>query len=121
MSPESARTLGQAGQHVVNSPGASVMPMSQAYPRQPAEDAGLIGVIEQVRADFEAFRLRLQREQAPTVVEQSPQAALQQLSESMDRAVRTQVDILEFGVTLNAGLTAAQQSQNSIKTLLEKS
>ena len=104
-----------------NSSGVSALPLSQAYSHQVAPDTGLVGIIDRVRADFESFRLRLGKQRDPQVVDQTPREALQHLSDSMDRAVRTQVDILELGVTLNAGLTAAQQSQNSVKTLLEKS
>jgi len=80
-----------------------------------------LGMIDRVRADFESFRLRLERQRDPQLVDQAPRDAIQQLDESMNRAIKTQVDILELGVTLNAGLTATQQSQNSVKTLLEKS
>lgn len=117
---EAARTLEQSSGSGTQS-NLVAMPMSQAYPTQGAPDVGLSGAIDRVRADFEAFRLRLERQKDPQAIDQNPRQAMAELSESMDRAVRTQVNILELGLALNAGLTATQQSQNSVKTLLEKS
>ena len=122
--PEAARAIEQSPVAVGpdrESFGASALPLSKLYPQQSVPDGGLTGVIDRVRADFEAFRLRLSRQNDPQIVDQTPTQALQHLGDSMDRAVKTQVDILELGLALNAGLTATQQSQNSVKTLLEKS
>ena len=124
---ESARPISSASPNGVTPliggavDGPSVMPVSEAFPRADSSEIGIIGIIDKVRADFETFRSKLVRQEDPQVISQNPRDAIQHLSDSMDRAVRTQVDILELGVTLNAGLTAAQQSQNSVKTLLEKS
>jgi len=105
--------------------GTTAIPLSQLFGPPPIEDTAITGAIDKIRSDFEAFRVRLDQQRdaglsagTSTHARQDPVA---QLSASMDRAVRTQVDILEFGIALNAGLTASQQSQNSVKTLLEKS
>ena len=101
--------------------GASIHRMSELVADRKAGVTDLPGAIDKLRADFDMFRLRLERQADTKVVSESPRDAVQALSDAMDRSVRTQVNILELGVALNAGLTATQQSQNSVKTLLEKS
>jgi hypothetical protein len=39
----------------------------------------------------------------------------------MNLALRAQMDMFEMSVAFNAGLTASQQSQSGVKTLVEKS
>lgn len=85
------------------------------------------GVIDRVRADFEAFKLRASRQgdglvSAPT---HRPSGAgraseTERMQTLMNDALRAQVDIFELTVTFNAGLTASQQSQGAVKTLIEK-
>ena len=100
----------------------NVVPMSKAFPLQvPPADNGVTGVIDRIRADYSNFRHQLDRQADPSAVDLSGKEPAQQLSDTMNLALKTQIDVLELGVTLNAGLTAAQQSQSSVKTLLEKS
>lgn len=118
------RSLNQLGANPTatgSASGATAVPMGQAFPPQATTEPGLTGMIDRLRAEYEAFKLRLQHQADTRVVTQGPEAAVKEMADSMNRAIRVQVNIIEMGVTMNAGLTAAQQGQGSVKTLLEKS
>jgi hypothetical protein len=100
---------------------ATATPMSQAFANAKTEAPNVAGIVDRLRADFEAFRARLQQPSQAANVPVDGRSSVQQLSDMMDRSIRTQVDMLELGISLNAGITAAQQSQSGIKTLIEKS
>jgi hypothetical protein len=44
-----------------------------------------------------------------------------QLQAAMNQAIKTQTEIFQVAVSFQAGLTASQQSQGAVKTLIEKS
>jgi hypothetical protein len=82
---------------------------------------GVSGVLDRVRADFEAFKLKMGTSHEPTLVNSDAKfSPTENLTQAMNAAMRAQINIFEIGVTFNAGLTATQQSQNSVKTLVEK-
>lgn len=102
---------------------AKVMSFTQAFPSQAkgVNEAGFPGMVDRLRADFNAFRHRLYAGQDPSTHRVSSEAdAAERMDRMMRDALRTQVDIFELSVSVNAGLTAAQQSQSGVKTLLEK-
>jgi hypothetical protein len=97
---------------------------SEAFQRQDLSVKGgfsVSGVLDRVRADFEAFKLKMASSQEPTYVNAGTKASpTENLTQAMNSAMRAQINIFEIGVTFNAGLTATQQSQNGVKTLVEK-
>lgn len=100
----------------------NVLPVSKAFPSRVAPvDNGVAGVIDRIRSDYAGFRHRLEQRDDPSRVNLAGKDPVEQLNESMHHALKTQLDVLEFGITFHAGLTAAQQGQGGVKTLLEKS
>jgi hypothetical protein len=97
---------------------------SEAFQRQDLSVKGgfsVSGVLDRVRADFEAFKLKMANSQEPIYVNAGTKASpTENLTQAMNSAMRAQINIFEIGVTFNAGLTATQQSQNGVKTLVEK-
>ena len=82
---------------------------------------GVDGVIDRVRADFESFRMRMAADQDVRYVNSASKLSPpEEMTRAMNAALRSQMHILEVGVAFNAGLTATQQSQNGVKTLVEK-
>jgi hypothetical protein len=101
---------------------AAVMRFNDAFGRTPkVADPNVAGVIDRIRADFESFRLRMAAGNETRLVNAQAQSGPAQLAESMNLALRAQMDMFEMAVAFNAGLTASQQSQSGVKTLVEKS
>jgi hypothetical protein len=95
--------------------------------------AGIASIVDKMRADFAMFRLRV-NEPSGLAVSQAPMgpngsvtasdmsnSALAQMQQVMAWSLRTQTDVLQMAVGFHAGLSATQQSQNAVKTLVEKS
>ncbi len=103
--------------------GPSVVPFAEGFnrPRVPGAEPGAFTMIDQVRAEFEAFRLRMSSNRETRYVNGGANPQLAQLTEVMDSAMRTQLFLIEVSVAANAGISAAHQSQGSVKTLVEKS
>jgi len=100
-----------------------VQSFSQAFPSAAnrAEGADMTGLIDRMRNDFEAFRSRLNPAgEASSIDPSSSQGSVQQMETVMRDSLQTQVDIFEMSISFNAGLTATQQSQSGVKTLVEK-
>jgi hypothetical protein len=97
--------------------------------------SGIAQMVDRLRADFSAMRGRLSQpvETQLTVRANSVNsvngansarnaaAPAAQLEAVMNQALRTQTEIFQVAVSFQAGLTASQQSQSGIKTLVEKS
>lgn len=124
--PQTAAGIGpmDAGPRGVEARGAggpSVVPFAEGFGRQvQSADPAAFTAIDQIRAEFEAFRLRIASNRETRYVNgMDPQVA--QLTQVMDSAMRTQLFLIEVSVAANAGISAAHQSQGGVKTLVEKS
>jgi len=117
------RPLGNSlSQGNANSNG-QVVTFSQAYPNISRPEHGrAVGAIDKLRNDFMSFQSRiLTPGTAPVDGTYANQPAIQAMRDTMDRAVGMQAGLFQLSVSLNVGLTATQQSQSSVKTLIEKS
>ena len=97
------------------------------------QSAGIAGMVDKMRADFALFRQRmnepnglsnspgLARTNGSLAVSDISNSALAQMQLVMAWSLRTQTDVLQMAVGFHAGLSATQQSQNAVKTLVEKS
>jgi hypothetical protein len=93
----------------------------------------IASIVDKMRADFAMFRQRLNEPiglaDSPAPVGQNgsvtasdmSNSALAQMQQVMAWSLRTQTDVLQMAVGFHAGLSATQQSQNAVKTLVEKS
>ena len=80
----------------------------------------LTSTIDRMRARFQALSQQASNAQpASAVVGQS--AALDRMEHVMNQSIRMQAEIFQMAVNFHAGLTVTQQSQNGVKTLVEKS
>lgn len=100
--------------------GAALVTLQEAHQANAANS--LAAAVDRMRADFESMR---QRASAPasnsnalSAVASSPAG---QLEAVMNQSLKAQTEIFQMALTFNAGLTASQQSQSGIKTLVEKS
>jgi hypothetical protein len=100
--------------------GAALVTLQEAH--QANASSGLAGAVDRMRAEFEAMR---QRASAPATSAYSQAAAAaspaSQLEAVMNQSLKAQTEIFQMALSFNAGLTASQQSQSGIKTLVEKS
>jgi len=100
-----------------------VQNFSQAFPSgaNKVQPGGMTELVDRIRTDFEAFRDRLNPSaDASAVRTTSGLSPAEHMEKVMDQSLRTQVDIFELSISFNAGLTATQQSQSGVKTLVEK-
>lgn len=97
--------------------------------REHGTNSGMAQMVDRLRADFSAMRGRLSQ---PVEAQLSVRAnsfnsaknaatPAAHLEAVMNQALRTQTEIFQVAVSFQAGLTASQQSQSGIKTLVEKS
>jgi hypothetical protein len=93
----------------------------QAQGKSPA--GGWTQTVDRLRADFEAMRHRLSSPEQASMTLSAHRAAAPaaQLQAAMNQAIKTQTEIFQVAVSFQAGLTASQQSQGAVKTLIEKS
>jgi hypothetical protein len=119
---------GYIAQAAASTPYAQTMPAglevksaSQTAASQQVAPSQVEGFVDRVRGEFEAFRARLATTgEARSVNTNAKQSVTQELTDSMNASLRMQMQIFELSVMFNAGLTIAQQSQGSVKTLIEK-
>lgn len=100
-----------------------VQNFSQAFPSgaNKVQPGSMTGLVDRIRTDFEAFRGRLNPSaDTSSVRTASGLSAAEHMEKVMTESLRTQVDIFELSISFNAGLTATQQSQSGVKTLVEK-
>lgn len=84
----------------------------------------LANTIDRIRVEFDVLRHRLvepdSRWSGSRATHQtSPQAS--QLEAVMNQSMRIQTGVFQMAVSFQAGLTASQQAQSGVKTLVEKS
>ena len=99
---------------------------------QAVDASDFASVIDKLRVDFAQFRQRLTHaggasatpasgsainNQAAAAAGGNPLAEMQRV---MAWSLRTQTDMLQMAVGFHAALSATQQSQNGVKTLVEK-
>lgn len=98
--------------------------ISNAEATRPANPAGgLSQTIDRIRTEFDAMRNRLVAPSAQSVLVHSNSHAspAAQLESVMNQSIKMQTGIFQIAVSFQAGLTASQQTQSGIKTLVEKS
>lgn len=104
-------------------PAGHVQSFNQAFPTAAnrVDSSNMTGLIDRIRHDFDAFRLRLDpAASAHSVPAGASLSPAEEMKQVMNQSLQTQVDIFEMSISFNAGLTATQQSQSGVKTLVEK-
>ena len=83
----------------------------------------LCQTIDRIRAEFDLMRHRLFAPAAHSTHASTSAAASPavQLEAVMNQSMKIQTGIFQIAVSFQAGLTASQQSQSGVKTLIEKS
>lgn len=82
-------------------------------------ESGLAAVIDKVRIEYALFRARTQPA-APALTPGSSATPLAQMQQVVSWAMSSQAGVLQAAVGFHAALSASQQSQNAVKTLVEK-
>ncbi len=79
--------------------------------------------IDRIRADFDLMRHRLSAPAAhgAHALASTPASPAAQLEAVMKQSIKLQAEIFQIAISFQAGLTASQQSQSGVKTLIEKS
>lgn len=124
--PDANRPLtgpAQAADPASNS--ATTMRFSEAFGGPgAARKVDVAGLVDRMRMDFDRFRLRMEQNINPSLVNPrtaSAKSSDQRLAEAMRESIRMQYDLMQFSVAFNVGISAAHQSQSGVKTLIEKS
>lgn len=81
---------------------------------------GMVGLVDRLRVDYQAFRARMGETDIVGETKAGSASSAKVFETVMKESLRTQVDIFELSISFNAGLTATQQSQSGVKTLVEK-
>jgi hypothetical protein len=71
----------------------------------------LASSLDRLRADFQRLHQR---------IEHPDRQHAASMHDLMDRALRTQMDVFTTAIGFHAGLSATQQSQHGVRTLVEK-
>lgn len=95
-------------------PGGNAVP-NTLMPKAIREGSGVSGMIDKVRADFDAYRSRIGSGYQP-----AHGGGPNDMAGMVNHALRAQVEIFDTSIVFHAGLTVSQQSQNGVKTLIEK-